>query len=301
MLRPLALDEGTAFGTEVEDAHVGRVRLSGMLHLPAEPSDTVVVVLHGIGGDISSHYMCRAAAAATAAGLACLRLNMRGADLSGDDIYHAGLTDDLRAAIASEALAPFERVLLLGYSLGGHLVLRHATEAHDPRIGAVAAICPPIDLDQAARDLDAVARWPYRRYVLRYLKRVVRHNARFRPPPIAIADVMAITRLRDWDEQLVAPRFGFADALDYYRRMSVAPRLGNLDVPALLLATRHDPMIVASSLERALRSVAPQPLLDTRWLDRAGHVGFPADAHLGEPGPSGLEAQALTWLTSNLR
>ena len=66
----------------------------------------------------------------------------------------------------SRELAGFERVLLFGYSLGGHLCLRFATEVRDPRLRAVAAVCSPLDLDASVAGIDQPSGWLYRRYVL---------------------------------------------------------------------------------------------------------------------------------------
>lgn len=292
--RPL-LDAGTAWRSTLEDADVGPVRLSGALH--ARASDTVLVAVHGLGGDVESHYMRRAAAAALGAGFDCLRLNLRGADLSGDDYYHAGLTADLKAAIGSRELAGYRRVLVMGYSVGGHLALCYASEDHDPRLAAVAAICPPIDLALAVDDLDRRRRTPYRLYVMRSLKEIVRATAARRALPLPLSQVMAMSRVRDWDAALVAPRFGFASPDDYYEQMSVGPRLGELAVPTLVVAAENDPMVLARSLRRGLG--APAHNLEVRWLGRAGHVGFPPDVDLGQPAPRGLEPQAVAWLAAH--
>jgi uncharacterized protein len=296
MLGALPASRGRRWRVELADPDRGAVRLSGVLDpAPRSESDTVLVAVHGLGGDVDSHYMRRAALAAADAGHASLLLNLRGADMSGDDYYHAGLTTDLRAALASPELARYGKILLLGYSLGGHIVLRYATEDLDPRVRAVAAVCPPLDLAQAVRDIDHRARWPYRRYVLASLKRMLvamdRRGARL---PLPLADALAIDRLRRWDEDLVVPRFGFRGAEDYYRQASVAERLTALAVPSLLVAARHDPMVLASPLESVL--AAPSPALDVRWIARGGHVGFPAAASLGEAAPLGLERQLVAWL-----
>ncbi|MDX1504009.1 MAG: alpha/beta hydrolase, partial [Thermoanaerobaculia bacterium] len=94
--------------------------LSGLWSGPSSGGDLLVVV-HGLGGCAESFYARRAAAAAEGAGVGCLRLNLRGADERGEDIYHAGLWSDLAAVVESPAFDGYERLLVLGYSLGGHL------------------------------------------------------------------------------------------------------------------------------------------------------------------------------------
>ena len=118
---------------EIPDPDVGPVRLSGRLRTPSagERGSTLLVLVHGLGGSVDSSYMLRTAAVADALGLASLRLGLRGADRRGADFYHAGLSSDLGWVLESPELAAFERVLLFGFSLGGHLCLRFATEAAD--------------------------------------------------------------------------------------------------------------------------------------------------------------------------
>nr|WP_240807352.1 alpha/beta fold hydrolase [Polyangium spumosum] len=259
------------------------------------PSETLLVVVHGLGGDVRSHYVLTAASAAEAAGLASLRLNLRGSDRTGEDIYHAAITQDLHAALASAELARYARVLLLGYSLGGHIVLRAATEKGlDARVRAVAAVCPPLDLSVGARAIDEPGRLVYRRHVLAAIKEIYAEVAARKPVPLPIAEARRIATIRDWDEHIVAPRFGFRGADHYYGESSVAPRLTGIEVPSLVVAAEHDPMVPADTLRPVLSGARPP--LEVRWIDRGGHVGFPARVDLGFPGPGGLEDQVVAWL-----
>jgi uncharacterized protein len=333
MARPVPAPPAAPWHARVEDPVVGPVRLSGLLRREAAPAGSVeaaapapgggpgrghgderrdgeggggcelVVLVHGLGGTIGSHYMLRGARAARAAGLSCLRVNLRGADLGGEDFYHAGLTADLHAALASPDLRPYRRIYLLGYSLGGHLVLRYATEAGDPRVVAAAAVCSPLDLGRAQEAIDSPAVWLYRRYLISNLTQVYAAVAARRPLPLAVSSVAKMRKLRDFDEHVVAPRHGFTGAADYYARASVAPLLGALRLPSLLVNTLGDPMVRASAVRPALE--LPAPRLAVRWVARGGHVGFPAGVDLalagregtGEPrAPRSVDGQVMAWL-----
>ncbi|HEV8631540.1 MAG TPA: alpha/beta fold hydrolase [Thermoanaerobaculia bacterium] len=277
----------------VVDAERGALALSGKLSRPAR-STTAVVLLHGLGGSCDSPYLTAVAAACDAAGAATLRLNLRGSDGAVGDFYHAGLTADLAAALAAPELATYERVLVAGFSLGGHVALRYATEQHDPRLRAVAAVCSPLELLPAQRSFDRTPAWPYRRYVLGELKRLYAAVARHGPVPTPVATVQRVRTLREWDRLTVVPRFGFADPEDYYARASVGPRLRALAVPALLVACPGDPMVPAASIAAA--AAAAGAALDVRWVQRGGHVAFAADLDLGAAGPPGLPGQLAGWL-----
>jgi len=299
-VRPLiahALDRrpapaATTWSTTLEDKRFGTVTLRGLRDQGR--SRTLVLVVHGLGGNAESHYAIDAARAVATAGFDSLRLNLRGAGLDGEDFYHAGLSSDLHAVLASRELSDYERVLVLGFSLGGHVALRYATERVDPRVRAVAAVCSPLDLERSAEAIDRPERWPYRRHVLSGLKQSYAAIARRRPVPVALASARRIRRIMEWDELVVAPRHAFSSARQYYREASVGPLLERLAVPSLLVASRHDPMVLERTLRPALERIPDT--LEVRWLERGGHVGFPGDSDLGEAAPPGMEHQVVAWL-----
>jgi predicted alpha/beta-fold hydrolase len=294
--RALAAPHALPWTIEVPDPDLGSVRLTGRLHAPPG-AERCILLIHGLGGNCLSSYLGGVVLAAWAHPIACLCINLRGADGLGEDFYHAALTADLHAALASPELAPYRDLYVVGFSLGGHLALRLATEAHDARLRAVAAICAPLDLQRSQAALDARRRLAYRQYVLRRLKASYVAVAARRALRIPLDRVLRVNEIWEWDELTVVPRFGFGNPAEYYRRASVAPQLGSLRVPALLVQTENDPMVTAASVRPALG--AALPLLDVRWLERGGHVGFPGALDLGEAAPLGLAPQVLSWLTAH--
>jgi predicted alpha/beta-fold hydrolase len=276
----------------VSDELRGSVRLTG--RLSAEPSDDLLLVVHGMGGNAMAPYVVRPAIVAHALGIASLRLNLRGADRRGEDFYHAGLTSDLHDLVASPELAAYARIHLLGFSLGGHIVLRFGAETVDPRVRTVAAVCPPVDLARGARAIDEPHRVLYRRKLLYNLKEVYRDVV----VPIALDDALRIDRIWTWDDRVVAPRFGFASAADYYERVSVGPLLDSTRIPTLVVQAIRDPMILAHTVRPHLER---SPRVTTVWVDRGGHIGFPRDLDLGIEGPRGIDAQILAWMLAQRR
>ena len=260
--------------TAIADPTLGSLRLTGLAS-HATGSDTLLIVVHGLGGSACSPYAEKAALAARSRGWSCLRLNLRGADGLGEDIYHAGLSDDIVALIADRSLAHYRRVLLLGYSLGGHLCLHAATRKLDQRVRRIAAICPPLDLQACQRHIDDPRRVLYRRYILRSLIAMFRQVASRRRWASAVAGVERIRSLQAWDAAVVVPRFGFADVASYYAKASVFSRLDRLKVPTLIAASWADPIIPAASIERGAGH--GNDLLHLRWFTRGGHVLQRAD------------------------
>jgi predicted alpha/beta-fold hydrolase len=290
-VRPDVAPPSAPWSVVAEDPKIGPVKLTGRIR--HEGSKELVLLVHGLGGDAEAPYIVAGAAAASAAGLSSLRLNLRGADRSGEDFYHAGLTADLHAAVSSGELDRYERIYVLGYSLGGHVTLRYATDAPDPRVDAVAAVSPPLDLDLSAHAFDRPACDIYRRNVLAGLKEIYESVARRRPVPTPVAEVNRIRKIREWDDRVVAPRYGFRDAAHYYRSVSVAPHLAELGMRSLVVFAKNDPMVPASAVESSAATCGTATVV--KWVEKGGHMAFPAKLDLACGGALGLEAQIMSW------
>lgn len=280
------------WSTSVPDGHWGEVRLTGILALHPEPRGLVLIV-HGMGGRPTSHYMARAANAAWGAGFSSLRLALRGADRQGEDFYHAGLTADLRAALMSAELAMMAPFFVLGFSLGGHVSLKLAAEGAVPGVRAVAAVSPPLDLVTTAHALDHEVPAIYRHYLLGGLKSIYRQVARRRHVPSSVWSILRARTVRQWDERAVCPRHGFESPDAYYSTESVAPRLGRVNLPTLIIASDRDPLVPVRTTRATLRH--RHEGIDYREVAAGGHSSFPGDLDLGMAGPLGLDDQLMSW------
>ncbi|KAB2960133.1 MAG: hypothetical protein F9K18_11270 [Thermoanaerobaculia bacterium] len=304
-VRRPAVPPARPFRLAFTDPVAGALALTGFLHEPPGARQ-LLVVLHGLGGSCESSYARRFASAAYAAGIACLRLNLRGADLESADFYHAGLTADLDTVLGSETVASFERVALVGFSLGGHTLLRYLGErAGEDRplargVTAAVAVCAPLDLELGATALDGPGNALYRRYLLGGLRAVADAVELRRPGAIAAPRAVRgrVRGIREWDGLVVAPRWGFASAEDYYARASAGPLLGRVATPSWIVLSENDPMVPAGTVRDALRGVSAAT--EVTWTKRGGHVGFPPGLDLGRRGPRGLESQLLAWLGERL-
>lgn len=292
-LLPRKAPRSSFWRTQVPDGRGGLVTLSGMFADVAGVKDLVVVV-HGLGGSVDRGYCVEAARAAHQAGLPCLRLAMRGADGLGEDIHHAGLSADLGEVLKQPFFERFERIALLGYSMGGHVVLKAAAEGLNSKISAVAAVCPPLDLGATQRCIDAPRTLIYRRHLLRALTAMYAGIAERGPVPTPPQRVALATTLREWDRLTVVPRFGFRDVDHYYQSQSVGPLLKDLKIPALVVASPGDPMVPADSLRGPLVGAATQ--VEARWVSGGGHVFFAPGVDLGFGEIPGMEHQIMNWL-----
>lgn len=288
-LRPTDQVVGKRFEVRCEDGKVGQVRLTGLLSEPF-PDAALLVLVHGLGGSIDSPYMRRLARLAHDAGLNTLQLNLRGADLGGDDIYHAGLTADLEATLRSPELEGYARIVVLGCSMGGHMTLRFGLAPSDPRVVAIASSCAPLDLKQGASDIDRPLRALYRGHVLKALKRIYRAaHARDRVKT-ELSLVEATTTIRQWDERAVVPRFGFQNVEHYWHEIQVAPHLPKLALPTRIMVAEHDPMVLTKPLVKYLDN-----------LPKHVEVAYVSGGHLGFDSQSRAEHDLIRWLADKAR
>lgn len=291
-IQPRAHAPAVHWSKVVEDPTLGPVRLTG--RLTEHAGKDLIVIVHGLGGSADSPYVIETTRAADDAGISCLAMNLRGADRSGQDIYHGGLTDDVAAVFDDRSLARFEHVTLLGYSLGGHCVLRYASMDPDPRLRAVAAVCSPVHLGRAGAAFDQQSYLPYRFNVIKGLREIYTLAADRLRLEISLEVVARIREMREWDDRIVARRFGFNGADHYYREASAATRLPDLHVPTLFVLAENDPMLHPDTVRPFLQDLPSHA--EVRWFPSGGHVAFRRGFSLGLDAALGLEAQVIAWL-----
>jgi predicted alpha/beta-fold hydrolase len=260
-----------------------------------QPGDRIALLVHGLCGCHQSPGIQRLARLLLPQGVRVVRLDLRGCgDAAGltRRLYHGGCSDDVRAAAAEvHSWVPRSPLVLAGVSLGGNIVLKLAGEAAErpvPGLAAVAAVAPPIDLERCATLLAQRRNRIYERHFLRGLVEQARQvRSLSGEPPVRFPRKLT---LRLFDDLFTAPRHGFADALDYYRRSSSLPLLPRIAVPGLVMTARDDPFIAVEPFEE----LAPPAHLEVRILEHGGHLGF-----LGWDGAGGIrwaERRLAEWV-----
>lgn len=232
-----------------------------------------LLLVHGLEGAADAGYMRTMAKAGLDAGFAVNRFNIRtcgGTAHLANTLYHAGLTGDLRSVlqhIRDEGRTP---VHLVGYSLGGNMVLKLAGELGEeavPLVSSVCAISTPIDLAACAH---AIARRSNRIYERRFLKRMrARVAATGRFPAKQLEKARSIWQ---FDDLFTGPSFGFRDAAHYYQTQSSRQFLERIRVPALLIQAKDDMFVPFEIFEHP--DVTANPNVRLHATEHGGHLGF---------------------------
>jgi predicted alpha/beta-fold hydrolase len=237
-----------------------------------------IIIVHGLEGSSLSQYVIGTANKAWAEGMSVVRMNMRncgGTDKLTPTLYHSGLSSDvgavLREMINRQKLT---RVGLVGYSMGGNLILKLAGELADSapvQLQAVAAVSPAADLAASA---DAMHDWNNRIYEWKFLVNLMR---RFKRKSRLFPDIYkGVERwprsIREFDEFITARYCGFEGADDYYTRAGAARLVEKIAVPTLVIHATDDPFIRLLPATREKMMANPHiTLLET---DHGGHCAF---------------------------
>ena len=261
---------------EVDPADGSRVLCH--CHWQSEPAGRLTTVLvHGLEGSSDSRYIQGVAARAWAAGFNVVRMNMRNCgdtDALTPTLYHSALSGDVGAVISHFA-AKFglERVALVGYSMGGNLVLKLAGEwGNRAPLVAVAAVCPAVDLAPGSDALHEPRNRLYEYRFLRGLMRRFRRKAELFPDRYQVTGIGPIRSLREFDDKIVARYCGYRDADDYYYRAAGARVVDRIAVPTLILYAADDPFVRILPETRA--HIHANRHIDFVETEHGGHCAF---------------------------
>lgn len=239
---------------------------------PAGTPRGELVLVHGLEGSSRSSYMKSMAQAALEGGFVAHRFNLRscgGTERLASTGYHSGMTSDLLAFLGQLRQARRGPFYLVGFSLGGNVVLKLAGElaGEAPRwVNGVCGVSTPIDLAACVRRLEQPRNRIYQQRFVRRLKRRIR---RLDP---RINELNAVRTVREFDDLITAPAFGFRDAAEYYETQSCCRFLDRIRVPALLIQAKDDPVIPFEVFDRP--ELSGNPHLELLALEQGGHLGF---------------------------
>jgi len=213
------------------------------------------------------------AAAALREGFAAHRFHMRtcgGTERLCPTLYHAGLTSDLLAVLRQFQAEGRGPIFLVGFSLGGNIVLKLAGELGDaarPLLSGVCAVSTPIDLDASARRIGRPENRFYERRFVRRMRARLCATGRYSP-----ADFAGLDTLWAIDDRITAPSFAFGDAANYYRTQSAIRYLSGIRLPVLLVQAKDDTFVPFEAFES--EAVRFNPWICLLATEHGGHLGF---------------------------
>lgn len=258
--------------------------------------DPTVVLLHGLCGSHKSNYLQRLVKKFYKKGIRTIRLNLRGCG-SGRGLsrflYHCGSSDDVVIALKEiKKKAPYSPITLVGFSLGGNIVLKLAGElgeAAKDLLTQVISISPPADLKSSVQMIGQPKNHMYEKYFIRLLRSDVHYrHERFNLPKVNLPLNMTVF---EFDEYYMAPQNGYNSALEYYQACSAKTVLNKIVIPCQILFAKDDPIINSDGI---VQELLPKNIHLVK-TDHGGHLGFLSN-FLNKTGFRWMDHFILKWV-----
>ncbi|WKE65210.1 hydrolase [Gallaecimonas kandeliae] len=247
--------------------------------LADDPERPLVLVLHGLEGSVNSPYVQGLMTALLARNFQVAVMHFRGCGGVPNKLpraYHSGDSADPRwLAALLKARFPATKLMAVGYSLGGNVLLKWLGEDGDAsQLAAAVAVSAPMDLAASSRRIRQGLSRFYQRHLLKSLRESLERKTQ--DPALAGAlpnlhDPALFRDFQHFDDAFTAPLHGFAGVQDYYSRASSKPLLGAIARPTLILHAEDDPFICPSAIPHEAELSSDVRLELSR---QGGHVGF---------------------------
>ncbi|MGB6599361.1 MAG: alpha/beta fold hydrolase [Candidatus Acidiferrum sp.] len=239
----------------------------------------MIAIVHGLEGSSESNYVCGITEKAFRMGFHVVRLNQRncgGTESLTPTLYNSGMSGDYHAVLEELSIGDgFERVFFVGYSMGGNLVTKMAGEYGDaaPKsLRGVCVICPAMDLGACADALERRENFFYQRHFVKGLMSRYARKAKLFPGRYRLDGFGAVRSVREFDDKITAPQFGYRDAQDYYEAVGAKKVVAQVRVPMLMISAQDDPFVPYELFQRA--NPAQNPAIRFLAPKYGGHCGF---------------------------
>lgn len=243
-------------------------------------SKKIALLIHGLEGSSNSKYILSTTKYLNAANIDVVAMNLRGCSGTLNKhykAYHTGETGDLDFVLQHiDTKYSYEEISLIGFSLGGNVVLKYAGEQENnlnANIKNIISISPPCDLKGSSKQLSKKSNFIYmKRFLNTLLKKAIEKGKLFPEQNLNLEQLLKAKNFHDFDNLYTAPSFGFKDAEDYWAKASSKPFLKNIQIPTYILTAKNDPFLSETCFPK--KEAENNPFLHLELTNYGGHIGF---------------------------
>lgn len=243
-------------------------------------SKRVVVIIHGLEGSSQSKYVTALGRISNEEGYDVAAVNLRGCSGETNRLlssYHSGKTNDLAEILDYlESEKAYESYHIVGYSLGGNLLLKYMGESrndYSSKLQGAVGVSVPCDLKGSS---EAIAKFWNMVYMQRFLislkKKTKIKLEQFPENDLRKEAILNSKNFLDFDNYFTAPVNGFKDANDYWKQNSCNQFLEGIKIPSLLVTSSDDPFLSDSCIP--LKQAKNNAYFHLEVTKYGGHVGY---------------------------
>ncbi len=241
---------------------------------------TAAIITHGLEGNSHKPYIKGLAKTLNEIGIDAIAVNLRGCSGESNLLlssYHSGKTDDLGTIIDFvKQKWEYEKIVLIGFSLGGNITLKYVGEQGKgipDFVKLAVGISVPCDLKSSALYLSKVSNWAYlQRFLLTLKKKALEKIDKFDATTIKREDIKKTKSFFEFDNLFTAPIHGFMDAEDYWAKCSCKQFLSSISIPTLIINAKDDPFLPDECYPYS--EANDNPFIFFEVPEYGGHVGF---------------------------
>lgn len=210
--------------------------------------DRIVILSHGLEGHSEKYYMRGMAHAFKNLDWDVLSWNCRSCSENinlTSKLYHHGATEDLKEVVLDAIVKGYKKIVLIGFSLGGSLVMKYLGEnSHlvpSEILGGI-AFSTPCQLGSCSKKLSDPGNEFYLNRFLKKLKAKIKLKAEQFPEVFDLSGIDEIDNFYEFDTKYSAPLYGFSNLNEFYSYASSGNYIEGIKVPTLLVNSLNDPM-----------------------------------------------------------
>jgi hypothetical protein len=267
--------------------------------LSVPETDSVVIISHGLEGSTDRPYIKGMVKRFVQGGWHAVAWNYRSCGGKPNRLprfYHSGATEDLDLVVKFVlSLQKYQRIALIGFSLGGNLTLKYVGEQGmqiSPYLQKAVAFSAPVHLSSCSAQINQFQNWVYAQKFKKSLKQKVLAKARVMPQLIDKEPLTRIKTLKDFDDFYTAPLHGFESAEDYYEKNSSLYFLDTIALPTLLINAQNDPLLAPPCFP--VERLRHHSFVHFEMPKHGGHCGFSNSKN----GFYWSENRAFAWINS---
>lgn len=235
-----------------------------------------LLLLHGLEGSVNSHYIRGMIDSAVKKNWQVAVMHFRSCSGEPNRLvksYNSGVSDDLQVVLDKLKHKSIIVDYIVGYSLGGNVLLKWLGEQHLSSVKAAVAVSVPLMLDVCATEIHRGFSRFYEFILLRTLRQKTREK-QLKFSSKLLPKMQQIKNLKSFwqfDDQVTAPVHGYLNASDYYKRASSRQFVKNIKIKTLIIQSRDDPFMSAEVLPK--KDEIPESVTLEENC-HGGHVGF---------------------------
>lgn len=251
------------------------VSLEGRHDISPNSRGEAVLLLHGLGGSSASRLIRSMAYFLLGQGFDTYRMTMRGFEETTPffpTLFHFGKVQDLTKAVKYIRKQGYQRVMVVGVSLGAAFMLNWLRR-RPRKIDAAVAISPPMDLVRTLDSMDHPKNRLYQKYFLGILSGLLHRKKKLFPSDFTnIVEKKSLLSIEDYEAHTTIPFYGLKDVHTYYKDNSFYGRWNQIKNPMLVVHAEDDPIL--GSIEDYKKKYPMPEHINMIVSPQGGHVGF---------------------------